>query len=64
MVIVYLPSQHPKKSAPKAMTTLMAVKVLGLIGLGAAFVWWQLRDLANEKKRAADSASERDKDTT
>lgn len=34
------------------MTTLMIVKVLGIIGLGAAFVWWQFRDLAQEKKRA------------
>ena len=31
---------------------LMAVKVLLIIGLGAAFVWWQLRDLAREKKRS------------
>jgi hypothetical protein len=30
---------------------LMAVKVLILIAAGAAFVWWQLRDLAQEKKR-------------
>lgn len=29
---------------------LMAVKVLILIAAGAAFVWWQLRDLAREKK--------------
>ena len=34
------------------MSTLMAVKVLGLIGLLAAFVWWQMHDLAQEKKRA------------
>ena len=33
------------------MSTLMAVKVLGLIGLLAAFVWWQMHDLAQEKKR-------------
>jgi hypothetical protein len=32
---------------------LMAVKVLVIIAAGAAFVWWQLHDLAQEKKRAA-----------
>lgn len=32
---------------------LMAAKVLVIIAAGAAFVWWQLRDLAQEKKRAA-----------
>lgn len=32
---------------------LMLVKVLLIVGLGAAFVWWQFRDLAREKKRAA-----------
>jgi hypothetical protein len=30
---------------------LMLVKVVLIVGLGAAFVWWQLRDLAREKKR-------------
>ena len=30
---------------------LMLVKVLLVVGLGAIFVWWQLRDLAQEKKR-------------
>lgn len=30
---------------------LMLIKVLLIVGLGAAFVWWQLRDLAQEKKR-------------
>ena len=30
---------------------LMLIKVLLIVGLGAAFVWWQLRDLAREKKR-------------
>ena len=30
---------------------LMAAKVLLIIAAGAAFVWWQLRDLAQEKKR-------------
>ena len=32
---------------------LMAVKVLLIVGLGVAFVWWQLRDLAREKERTA-----------
>ena len=31
----------------------MLVKVLLIVGLGAAFVWWQLRDLAREKERSA-----------
>ena len=30
---------------------LMLIKVLLIVGLGAAFVWWQFRDLAREKKR-------------
>lgn len=30
---------------------LMLVKVLLIVGLGAAFVWWQFRDLAREKTR-------------
>jgi Flp pilus assembly protein TadB len=30
----------------------MAVKVLGIAALGIAFVWWQFRDLAREKKRS------------
>ncbi len=34
------------------MSTLMAVKVLGIIGLVGGFVWWQLHDLAQEKKRS------------
>ena len=32
---------------------LMLIKVLLIVGLGAAFVWWQLRDLAREKERTA-----------
>jgi len=32
---------------------LMAVKVLLIVGLGVAFVWWQLRDLAREKESTA-----------
>ena len=36
------------------MSTLMIVKVLGIIGLGAVFVWWQFYDLAQEKKRTAE----------
>lgn len=35
------------------VSALMVVKVLAIVGLGGAFVWWQLRDLAEEKKRAA-----------
>ena len=37
------------------MTTLMAVKVLAIVGAGIAFFWWQMHDLAREKKRAAKS---------
>ena len=44
------------------MSALMAIKVLGLIGLGAAFVWWQLRDLAQEKKTAAQRKATLDND--
>ena len=33
---------------------LMLVKVLLIVGGGATFVWWQLRDLAREKERAAE----------
>lgn len=40
------------------MTTLMVVKLLGIIGLGGAFVWWQFHDLAQEKKRAAEREAE------
>jgi ATP-dependent Clp protease adapter protein ClpS len=36
-----------------ASNGLMAVKVLILVGAGAAFVWWQLRDVAKEKQRTA-----------
>jgi hypothetical protein len=36
-----------------SMSILMAVKVLGIVALGAVFVWWQFRDLAQEKKRSA-----------
>ncbi len=32
---------------------LMLIKVLLIVGLGGAFVWWQFRDLAQEKKRTA-----------
>ena len=35
---------------------LMLIKVLLIVGLGAAFVWWQLRDL---KKAAAETARKR-----
>ena len=37
-----------------SMSILMAVKVLGIVALGAVFVWWQFRDLALEKKRSAE----------
>jgi type II secretory pathway pseudopilin PulG len=36
-----------------SMSALMAVKVLGIVALGALFVWWQFRDLAREQKRSA-----------
>ena len=36
-----------------SVSALMAVKVLSLIVLGAGFVWWQMHDLAQEKKRTA-----------
>lgn len=29
---------------------LMTVKVLLLVAAGGGFAWWQLRDLANEKR--------------
>lgn len=32
---------------------LMLIKVLLIVGLGGAFVWWQFSDLAREKKRTA-----------
>ena len=43
---------------------LMLVKVVLIVGLGAAFVWWQLRDLAREKKRreALEKSNALDKD--
>lgn len=34
-----------------AESSLIWVKVLGLVAAGVAFVWWQFRDLAREKKR-------------
>ncbi len=37
---------------------LMLVKVLLLVGLGAAFVWWQFNDLAREKRRAEEKKSQ------
>ena len=44
------------------MTTLMIVKLLGIIGLGGLFVGWQFYDLAQEKKRAAERQAAIDKD--
>lgn len=35
-----------------SVSALMAIKVLSIIVFGAAFYWWQMRDLAQEKKRA------------
>ena len=32
---------------------LILIKVLGLVAAGIAFFWWQFRDLAREKERAA-----------
>lgn len=40
---------------------LMAAKVLILVTAGAAIVWWQLRDLAQEKKRTAEREANQDK---
>ena len=40
-------------------STLMAIKVLSIIVFGAAFFWWQMRDLAQEKKRAAERETTR-----
>lgn len=40
---------------------LMAAKVLMLVAAGAAFVWWQLRDLAQETKRTAEREANQDK---
>ncbi|NQW92420.1 MAG: hypothetical protein HQ446_00010 [Polaromonas sp.] len=39
---------------------LMAVKVLILIAAGSAFVWWQLRDLAREKKHQTEQDTKLD----
>jgi hypothetical protein len=36
-----------------AGSALILIKVLGLVAAGVAFFWWQFRDLAREKKRAA-----------
>ncbi len=43
------------------LSYLMAAKVLILLVAGAAFVWWQLRDLAQEKKRSTERESNQDK---
>ena len=34
------------------VSAFMLLKVLGIAALGGAFVWWQFRDLAREKKRS------------
>ena len=41
-----------------AESSLIWVKVLGLVAAGVAFAWWQFRDLAREKKRAASRRSQ------
>ena len=53
------PQLNPQcnKLALSPMSTLMAIKVFGIIGLGIAFFWWQMRDLAQEKKRADERKS-------
>ena len=43
---------------------LMTAKVLMLVAAGGGFVWWQLRDLANEKKRTAKREAARREDKT
>ena len=40
------------------VSALMAVKVLSVIVFGVAFFWWQMHDLAQEKKRAAKREAE------
>ena len=37
-----------------SISALMAIKVLSIIVFGAVFFWWQMRDLAQEKKRASE----------
>ena len=38
---------------------LMAVKVVLLVAAGAGFTWWQLHDLAQERRRAQERESQR-----
>jgi len=38
---------------------LMAVKVLLLVAAGVGFVWWQLHDLAQERRRTQERHSQR-----
>ena len=40
-------------------STLILIKVLGLVAAGVVFVWWQFRDLAREKERAASRKPQR-----
>lgn len=42
-----------------SVDALMAVKVLILVGAGAAFVWWQLRDLAKERRQTEEQEGQR-----
>ena len=51
----------PRKHEKARMTTLMIVKLLGIIGLGGAFVGWQFYDLAQEKKRAVQNQKQNQK---
>ena len=44
------------------MSTLMILKVLGIIGFVAAIVWWQFHDLAQEKKREMQRQAALEKD--
>ncbi len=47
-----------------SVSALMAVKVVSLIALGAAFVWWQMHDLAQEKKRTSQRKKALDDEAT
>jgi predicted negative regulator of RcsB-dependent stress response len=42
-----------------SVDALMAVKVLLLVAAGVGFVWWQLHDLAQERRRAQELQSQR-----
>jgi hypothetical protein len=42
---------HPA-SATMDISYLKAVEVLGVLGAGALFVWWQLRDVKREQAKS------------